>query len=49
MGNLLSNRIIEGNINALDFQFNTIEQIFLGHKERILAAPNRISEATQVM
>lgn len=49
LGNLMSNQIIEGNISALDFQFNTIEQIFLGHKQRILAAPNQIFEATQVM
>ncbi len=49
LGKLLSGQIIEGNINSLDFQMNTIEQIFLHHKERILAAQNQIFEATQVM
>lgn len=49
LANLLGDQIIEGNISALDFQFNTIEQIFLGHRERILAAPNQLFEATQVM
>lgn len=46
---LLDGRIIEGNISSLDFQMNTIEQIFLHQKERILKAENRMLEATELM
>ncbi|WP_127125117.1 hypothetical protein [Pseudoflavitalea rhizosphaerae] len=49
LGNLLAGKIIEGNISSLDFQFNTIEQIFAHHKHRILNAGNQIFEATEVM
>ncbi len=49
LGNLVSGKIIEGNISALDFQFNTIEQIFWRSRERILKSENQIYEATEVM
>lgn len=47
--NLLAGKIIQGNISSLDFQFNTIEQIFAHHKHRILNAGSQIFEATEVM
>ncbi|MEZ5053635.1 MAG: hypothetical protein R2807_02525 [Chitinophagales bacterium] len=49
LGKLLEGKIIEGNISSLDFQMNTIEQIFLHQKDRILKAKNQIFEATEVM
>ena len=49
LGKLAADQIIEGNVTSLDFQMNTIEQIFLHQKERILRAENRIFEATEVM
>ncbi len=47
--NLVNGKIIEGNISSLDFQFNTIEQIFWRERERILQAENQLFEATEVM
>lgn len=49
LGKLLDGKIIEDNITSLDFQQNTIEQIFLHQKDRILKAENQIFEATEVM
>mgnify|MGYP001355585925 CR=1 FL=1 len=49
LGKLIDDKIIEGNISSLDFQMNTIEQIFLHQKQRILNAENQIFEATEVM
>lgn len=49
LGKLIEGKIIEGNISSLDFQMNTIEQIFLHQRERILNAENKIFEATEVM
>lgn len=49
LGKLIDDKIIDGNISSLDFQMNTIEQIFLHQKERILNAENQIFEATEVM
>jgi hypothetical protein len=49
LGRLIEGKIIEGNISSLDFQMNTIEQIFLHQKERILKAENQNFEATEVM
>lgn len=49
LNNLIANKIIAGNISSLDFQMNTIEQIFLHHKDRILGAESQIFEATEVM
>jgi hypothetical protein len=49
LAKLVSNQIIDGDISSLDFQMNTIEQIFLKQKERILQAESQIFEATEVM
>ncbi len=49
LAKLLNNEIIEGNISSLDFQMNTIEQIFLHSKNRIVTGKNQIFEATEVM
>jgi hypothetical protein len=49
LGKLANGQIIEGNITSLDFQMNTIEQIFLHQKNRIMRAENQIFEATEVM
>ncbi|UZT97417.1 hypothetical protein ODZ84_19865 [Chryseobacterium fluminis] len=49
LGKLMAGKIIEGNITSLDFQMNTIEQIFLHQQERILNAENKIYEATEIM
>ena len=38
-----------GEITELDYQQNTIEQIFLAERDRILGAADRLVEATQVM
>ncbi|MCW3162483.1 hypothetical protein [Chryseobacterium oryctis] len=49
LSRLIEGKIIEGNISSLDFQMNTIEQIFLHQKERILNAESQSFEATEVM
>lgn len=55
LNNLLSNMIISGEVTNLDYQFNTIEQIFLAEKNRILYDKNgkkrkdSLKEATEVM
>lgn len=49
LNKLLNDEIIDGYISSLDFQMNTIEQIFLHSKERIKNAGNKIFEATEVM
>ncbi|MEK7725419.1 MAG: hypothetical protein AAB336_13785 [Acidobacteriota bacterium] len=49
LSNLLNDQIIPGNITHLDFQFNTIEQIFFLQKERIKSAEIPLLEATNVM
>jgi len=49
LGKLVNNEIIEGNITDIDFQMNTIEQLFLKQADRIKSADNQIFEATEVM
>lgn len=49
LAKLLNNQIQRDNITDLDYQMNTIEQIFLRDEQRIKAAPNQIFEATEVM
>lgn len=49
LNKLMNNEIIPGNIIELDYQQNTIEQIFFNEKERIVAAVNPLVEATEVM
>ena len=38
-----------GEVAEFDYQQNTIEQIFLAERDRILSAPDKLVEATQVM
>jgi len=49
LGKLLNNQIQRDNVTDLDYQMNTIEQIFLNEERRIKNAPNQIFEATEVM
>lgn len=49
LGKLLNNQIESGNVTDLDYQMNTIEQIFLKQADRITFANNQIFEATEVM
>lgn len=49
LGKLLNNAITEGNITELDYQMNTIEQILLREKQRILDAELPLKEATEVI
>jgi hypothetical protein len=49
LGKLTNNQIIEGNITELDYQMNTIEQILLNKKERVLNAKTPLFEATEVI
>ena len=49
LGKLLNNQIKEGEITDLDYQMNTIEQIFLKQADRIKSAESQIFEATEVM
>jgi hypothetical protein len=46
---LKQGQIDAGQITSLDYQMNTIEQLFLQNQERILNAQNQIQEATLVM
>lgn len=46
---LMERQIIPDDISSLDYQMNTIEQIFLRSQDRIIDASNRIFEATEVM
>ena len=49
LNKLLNNEIVEGNVTKIDYQMNTIEQIFLNQKSRIETADNQLYEATKVM
>jgi hypothetical protein len=49
LGKLLNNEIVAGNISEIDYQMNTIEQIFLKQESRIKSAENQLFEATKVM
>ncbi|MDR6967329.1 hypothetical protein J2X31_001336 [Flavobacterium arsenatis] len=49
LSKLLNNQIEPGNVTDLDYQMNTIEQIFLKQADRIKSAENQIFEATEVM
>lgn len=49
LAKLVDGEIVERNLTELDYQMNTIEQIFLRQAERILSAPSKIYEATEVM
>ena len=49
LNKLLNNLIVAGNVTDLDYQMNTIEQILLHEKERILSAKIPLKEATEVI
>jgi hypothetical protein len=49
LNKLLNNQLTEGNITDLDYQMNTIEQILLKQKDRIVNAPTPLFEATEVI
>lgn len=49
LSKLLDNALIEGKMEDLDYQMNTIEQILLNEKDRISNAPIPIYEATEVI
>ncbi|PUZ24973.1 hypothetical protein DCC81_11695 [Chitinophaga parva] len=49
LSKLLNNQIAAGNVTDLDYQMNTIEQIFLKQADRIKTASSQIFEATEVM
>lgn len=49
LGKLLNDQINVGSITDLDYQMNTIEQIFLRQADRIKSANSQIFEATEVM
>ncbi|MDI9340977.1 MAG: hypothetical protein QM534_10455 [Sediminibacterium sp.] len=46
---LTEHQIVAGELSELDYQMNTIEQILLAQKERILNAPSPLFEATEVI
>ncbi len=47
--NLEKNNIVEGRMEDMDYQMNTIEQIVLSDRDTILQAKNKIFEATEVL
>lgn len=49
LSKLQNNQIEKGNITDLDYQMNTIEQILLEQKERILGSQIPIKESTEVI
>jgi hypothetical protein len=49
LNKLKNNTIAPGNITELDYQMNTIEQILLNQKSRILNANEPLFEATEVI
>ncbi len=49
LNKISNNQVIKGNITELDYQMNTIEQILLNEKERVLSAKSPLFEATEVM
>jgi len=46
---LTNHAIIDGHVNDLDYQMNTLEQILLQQGDRILNAPIPLKEATEVI
>lgn len=49
LAKLMNDQIIEGNVTDLDYQMNTLEQILLKQKERIISAKTPLFEATEVI
>jgi Limiting CO2-inducible proteins B/C beta carbonyic anhydrases len=49
LGKLTDNRIESGYMTDMDYQMNTIEQVLLKEKDRVLSAAIPIQEATEVI
>lgn len=49
LGKLKANAIEEGHVTDLDYQMNTLEQILLKQKDRVLGAAEPLHEATEVI
>ncbi len=49
LNKLMNNQIEEGNITEIDYQMNSIEQILLKQKDRVLNAKIPLLEATEVI
>jgi Limiting CO2-inducible proteins B/C beta carbonyic anhydrases len=49
LNKLLNGQITAGNVTDMDYQMNTIEQILLKEKERVLSAAIPLKEATEVI
>lgn len=49
LNKLLNNEIEVGNVTEIDYQMNTIEQILLNQKDRIVNATTPLFEATEVI
>lgn len=49
LSKLISNEIIEGDVNEYDYQMNTIEQILYKEKNRVINSENKLYEATEVI
>lgn len=49
LNKLLNNAIVPGNVTDLDYQMNSIEQMLLKEKDRILNAAIPLKEATEVI
>jgi hypothetical protein len=49
LNKLVNNLITKGNVTDMDYQMNTIEQILLNEKDRILSATIPLKEATEVI
>ncbi|MFC6268988.1 hypothetical protein [Frigoriflavimonas asaccharolytica] len=49
LAKLQNNQILLGNITEIDYQMNTIEQMMLAQKDRILTAKTPIFETTEII
>lgn len=49
LNKLLDGQVVAGNVTDMDYQMNTIEQILLREKERVLSAAIPLKEATEVI
>jgi hypothetical protein len=49
LANLQAGRIMAGQVSEMDYQMNTLEQILLRQKDRILTAISPLHEATEVI
>ncbi|MFN8354091.1 MAG: hypothetical protein U0Y10_06595 [Spirosomataceae bacterium] len=49
LAKLMNDQLVEGRITDIDYQMNTLEQLLLHQKDRILHAPTPLYEATEVI